>query len=197
MSTKIITTSTLWFLCIAAVILGVLFAVGSREVSEQEIAPQAAGVAVGEGGELVIFRLLDDSAFEPAFDEFGRAVPAVDNENFIASDKRFTSESITIELGIDGSVEYKAIMNQGDVLIYAWQAIGGDVYYDLHAHPPVADPDFFTRYKKGEGQADQGTILAAYDGQHGWYWLNLSEQPVTITLEVAGFYDEIIEIAPY
>ena len=38
-------------------------------------------------------------------------------------------------------------------------------------------------------------IVAAYDGQHGWYWQNLEPDDVTLTLEVAGFYDEIVEIA--
>ena len=190
-------SSTLWFICLAAVIVGILFAVGTRQLSEEEALPKAASVTAGEGDELVVFRLLDDSFFEPAFDEFGRALPAVDGENLIASNKVFKSELVPIELGVDGSVEYKAMMNQGDTLVYTWQTLEGDVYYDFHAHPPDADPDFFTRYKEGEGQTDQGTILAAYDGQHGWYWLNLSDAPVTIHLEVAGFYDEVMEIVLY
>ncbi len=190
-------SSTLWFLCLAALIVGILFALGTRQLSEEEAVPQAAAVTIGEEDELVVFRLLNDSAFEPAFDEFGRAVPAVDGENFIASDRLFTSETITIELGVDGAVEYKALMNQGDALVYEWNALEGDVYYDFHAHPPDADPDFFTRYREGEGQTDQGAILAPYDGQHGWYWLNLSDAPVTVQLRLAGFYDEVVEIPLY
>jgi len=36
--------------------------------------------------------------------------------------------------------------------------------------------------------------MAAYTGQHGWFWLNIADGPTTVTLEVSGFYDEIVEI---
>lgn len=190
-------SSTLWFLCIAAVILGILFALGTRELSNDQAAPGTARVMPSEGDELVVFRLFDVSRLEPAFDEFGRSVPAIDGENLADTNRALKRESLTIDLALDGAVEYKALMNQGDTLVYAWQARGGDVYYDFHAHPPDANPDFFTRYKEGEGQADQGTVLAAYAGQHGWYWLNISNGPVSIELEVAGFYDELVKIELY
>ena len=57
------------------------------------------------------------------------------------------------------------------------------------------ETDFFTRYSEGEASSDSGSIVAAYKGQHGWFWLNISDQPVTITLEVAGFSDRNVLIA--
>jgi hypothetical protein len=36
--------------------------------------------------------------------------------------------------------------------------------------------------------------MAAYTGQHGWFWLNIADGPTTVTLDVNGFYDEIVEI---
>jgi hypothetical protein len=36
--------------------------------------------------------------------------------------------------------------------------------------------------------------MAAFTGQHGWFWLNLSQGPVVIELNVSGFYDKIVEI---
>jgi hypothetical protein len=36
-------------------------------------------------------------------------------------------------------------------------------------------------------------LVAPFDGEHGWYWLNLSEQPVTIKLTVNGFHEKIID----
>ena len=47
---------------------------------------------------------------------------------------------------------------------------------------------------EGEGVASAGSIVAAYPGQHGWYWLNLEADPITITLEVAGDYNDVVEI---
>ena len=40
------------------------------------------------------------------------------------------------------------------------------------------------------GRRQAGAILAPYAGEHGWYWLNLEDHPVTIQLEAVGFYDE-------
>ena len=190
-------STTLWFLCLAAVILGILFGIGALERSSEQAAAEPSSYASDAQANRLTFRLLDESEFVPTLDEFGRAVPAVDGENLVAGDKAFKSETVSIELDVDGSVEYKALMDQGDTLVYAWQASKGDVYYDFHAHPPDADADFFTRYKAGEGRSDRGTVLAAYGGQHGWFWLNLSDNPVTIELEVAGFYDEVVELSLY
>ena len=78
-------------------------------------------------------------------------------------------------------------------MLYHWEA-NGDVYYDFHAHQEAGDPDFFTRYVAGEGQQDKGSIVALYQGQHGWYWLNISDGPVKISLAVAGYYSKLIKI---
>ena len=92
------------------------------------------------------------------------------------------------------TVEYKAVMQQGDSIAFRWSTDGGEMYYDFHAHDEAFGPEFFTRYDEGEGTERSGTIVAAYDGQHGWFWLNLEAEPTTITLEVSGFYDEVVEI---
>ena len=190
-------STTIWFLCIAAAIVGILFGIGTLERADDIPLPQEQQNPPSTSESLVTFRLLEEADFVAVFDEFGRALPAVDGENLVTGDRDLKSESLSIELEVDGYIEYKALMGQGDTLVYSWQVRGGSVYYDFHSHPPRADPDFFTRYKEGEGQSDRGTILAGYSGQHGWYWLNLGDQPVTIDLKVAGFYDELVELPLY
>ena len=34
---------------------------------------------------------------------------------------------------------------------------------------------------------------APFSGEHGWYWLNYNEFPVTVTLTVTGYFDDIID----
>ena len=180
-------SQTLWFLCIAAAVIGVLFGLGvnSREATVIQETPD-------EG---LAFRFMEAFEFVAAYDEFGRAIPSLQSENLAPASKTMKSETHHIELGLDAGVEYKALMSQGDSLVYSWTVPSGEVYYDFHAHPPDADPDFFTRYKAGEGTRDQGGIVAAYDGQHGWYWLNISDTALTIELRIARFYDEVVELA--
>jgi hypothetical protein len=66
------------------------------------------------------------------------------------------------------------------------------VYCDFHGHDPAAGSDFFVRYREhDEGATAHGSLVAPFDGEHGWYWLNYNDFPVTITLTVTGFFDDI------
>ena len=38
---------------------------------------------------------------------------------------------------------------------------------------------------------DSGSLVAPFSGEHGWYWLNVSSTPVTITLALTGYFDDI------
>ena len=87
-------------------------------------------------------------------------------------------------------IEYKMTMVRGAVVQFSWQANGGNVNYDLHGSPKGGGKE--TSYKKGRDVAsDSGTLTAAYDGSHGWFWRNRSSKDVTITLKTNGAYSEI------
>ena len=45
-----------------------------------------------------------------------------------------------------------------------------------------------TRRRTAHDQAS-GTLTAPFSGIHGWYWENTTDQPVTVTLTTAGFYN--------
>jgi len=189
--------STLVLIALAALGLGTL--VGVSLVDEQE-APQestsaeaAPAVAASTGG-APVFRFLAPEGIVLERDDFDRALPTLDGDNFIAREGAPKSETLTITLDLDGTVEYKALMEQGDTLAFRWSTDGSDVYYDFHGHDDAFGPEFFTRYEEGEGVERSGAIMAPYSGQHGWFWLNLGDGPTTITLEVFGFFDEVIEI---
>ena len=47
--------------------------------------------------------------------------------------------------------------------------------------------------EKGEKDQSHGIYTAPFAGIHGWYWENLTEQAITITLNSAGFYKSAIE----
>jgi hypothetical protein len=38
--------------------------------------------------------------------------------------------------------------------------------------------------------------VAPFDGVHGWYWLNDSQQSVVVRLQIAGFYELVAEPDP-
>ena len=196
------TSQTLWFLAIAVALIGVVFGLGIdlKDASDEPIAESGSAKAG------LPFRFMSASEFSPAYDEFNRALPVTEGENLAPAATAMKSEVLEIELALDEGIEYKAVMTQGASIVYHWRVLGEsgasdqvsqvhEVYYDFHGHPPDADPDFFTRYEAGEGAARQGAIIAAYDGQHGWYWLNISDSALTIELRLAGFYDEVLALS--
>ena len=187
--------STLVLIALAALGLGTLIGVSLIDETAviEEQAP-ATEVAVASTGGAPVFRFLAPGDVSVEEDDFGQPLPAADGENFIARDGEPKSESLTITIGLDESVEIKALMQQGDAIAFRWNTDGGEVYYDFHAHNEAFGPRFFSRYDEGEGTSRSGAIMAAYTGQHGWYWLNIADGPTTVTLEVSGFYDEIVEI---
>jgi hypothetical protein len=114
-------------------------------------------------------------------------------------DRPFRSDTLTIQLDEFEQVEVKTTMRQGDALVYAWRLVEGQmVYSDFHADPHQVElyPDeYWIRYAESEGASASGSLIAPFDGNHGWYWLNIEAQPIRIELEVRGYYDDIEEIS--
>ncbi len=105
------------------------------------------------------------------------------------------SETITVTLPVDGSTEVKTVLTTNQVVLYSWQVDKGLVYVDYHGHSPDwENKEAFVRYQEAQdGLAGaSGSLVAPFAGEHGWYWLNISDHPVVITLNVSGYYDKVI-----
>jgi len=189
--------STLALVVVATLILGALIGisvVGPRDATNTTLLPAGDSSNTVVDASAPVIRFLAPEGVEIQYDDFGSALPFVSGDNYIDGTRPWQQERLAIEIEGDGSVEYKALMNQGDSLSFHWSVDDGAAYYDMHAHDAAFGEEFFTRYDEGEGTNAAGTIIAPYKGEHGWFWLNLEEDPITITLEVAGFYDEIVKI---
>lgn len=191
--------STLILIGIATLLLGALVGAavvksGDAPAPASSASATTAVVVPPDTGGAPVMRFLGPEDVEVTYDEFGKPLPFSDGENFVEGTRDWRNELVTIELEGDASVEYKALMDQGDSISFRWSVGGGQVYYDMHAHDSAFGEEFFTRYKEGESTSGSGTVIAPYAGEHGWYWLNLEEGPVTITLEVSGFFEKIVEI---
>jgi len=101
---------------------------------------------------------------------------------------------VTVHLAAGGETEVKAVMRANQVLLYSWHTDGEPVYVDFHGHSPDwANKEAFVRYLESkEGlKEEHGSLVAPFAGEHGWYWVNLSDHPLTITLTVSGYFDDI------
>lgn len=86
-------------------------------------------------------------------------------------------------------IEIKLVMKKGGQADFEWASEGGPVNFDTHGD---GEGDLKISYEKGRGvQSDEGTITAEFDGNHGWFWRNRNDAPVTLTLRTAGDYSSI------
>jgi hypothetical protein len=128
----------------------------------------------------------------PAFNE---PVPLPNPAVHQAEDRPIETRTITLTLEPDQETEIKTVLRESKVIMYTWKTDGGLVYCDMHGHDPAAGQEFFVRYREDQEGATEatGSLVAPFDGEHGWYWLNIHDQTVTITLTVTGFFDDIVD----
>jgi hypothetical protein len=104
----------------------------------------------------------------------------------------FRSDEMMVRLESGEGVEVKASMARGQRVVFSWTSTGGAVDVDMHGEAAGAGDDEYTSYWKDEGQTHQhGALDAPVTGNHGWYWQNLNDTPVTITVKVSGFYEKL------
>ena len=100
---------------------------------------------------------------------------------------------VRITLQPNEGKEVKATMKAGQEFTYHWATNGPEVRFELHGEPANAVGDEYTSYEKGTAASGTGTFRAPFDGTHGWYWRNRTEQPVTITTTAKGAFEKFAE----
>ena len=84
--------------------------------------------------------------------------------------------------------EIKLKMKEGEKALYAWSVQGGVVNFDTHGDGSGRS----ISYEKGRGVAsDDGELIAAFTGNHGWFWRNRGQADVTVVLKTGGDYSDM------
>lgn len=100
--------------------------------------------------------------------------------------------TVTVKLKPGEAAEVKLTMRKDASVSYEWTTAGGPVNYDTHGDPVNAPKNFYHGYGKGRNETGSaGTLQAAFDGKHGWFWRNRSPSDVTVTLKTSGEYETI------
>jgi len=85
--------------------------------------------------------------------------------------------------------EVKLFMGQDDVAIFEWIVEQGHLNSTLHGNGTDGEK---VTYRNGRAETGQdGELKAQFDGRHGWFWRNRSDETVTLTLRVKGSYNQI------
>ena len=136
----------------------------------------------------------NETVSEVEIPDYGDPVPLPNPA--VHQDEAEARRTVTMEVPIGPleETEIKAVLGEAKVILYSWSVDRGDIYSDFHGHAPEFGPDFFVRYEEHqEGSGNDGSLVAPFAGEHGWYWLNYNEYPVVVTLTVEGHYDELID----
>jgi hypothetical protein len=126
--------------------------------------------------------------------DFGDPVPLPNPEVHQDESAEFVTRTMKITIPPEQETEIKTALGVGEMILYTWHTDRGDVYVDFHGHDPEAGDEYWVRYKEQqEGAGNNGSLVAPFTGEHGWYWLNYNEFPVVITLTVSGYFSDIID----
>ncbi len=97
-------------------------------------------------------------------------------------------DEVSATLAPGEGIEVKLAMTEGQIAQFEWTANGAVVNYDTHGDGSGQK----ISYEQGRG-VDQhaGALTAAFTGNHGWFWRNRTDAPVTITLRTKGEYSAL------
>lgn len=177
---------------LAAITAGVLL-VTVVMPAEYGIDPTGVGNAIGLKRMGEIKTLLAEEAAQDATKDAQIAVVVEDvqPEPQAAMEAAPTqSHEMSVTLAPDEGTEIKVVMLKGAKVDYVWETNGGKANFDVHADSKELDIDYHN-YSKGSDVKSEGTLVAAFDGSHGWFWRNRTKEQLTITIKTNGEYSSI------
>jgi hypothetical protein len=157
------------------------------------------GMSTGEGPtqtiELVDIVGGNEVLREVEIPDFGEPTPLPNPNVFQAENSPPETIIMTVPLESGAETEVKMVMTEGKVAVYDWQVDDGIVYSQFHGHTPEFGDEFWVEYKEDQQGASggEGSLVAPFSGEHGWYWVNIDDHPVTITLTVTGYVEDMID----
>lgn len=100
-------------------------------------------------------------------------------------------DEIRVVLTPGEGTEYKLTMEEGAVARFSWVSEGGPVNYDTHGNGSGQS----ISYEKGRGvPEDEGELIAAFTGNHGWFFRNRNDNNITLVLRTGGDYGQLKKV---
>ena len=100
----------------------------------------------------------------------------------------WTDETVLV-LGPGEAAEIKLVMQAGATANFEWTAEPGHLNSALHGDGTAGEA---ISYRSGRAETSHaGDLVAEFDGSHGWFWRNRSDETVTMILKTKGDYSEI------
>lgn len=141
---------------------------------------------------LLISAPLTPPQVAPVVDPAGASAPdavATDEMPPSANDGTWRDD-LSVVLAPGEGIEIKLAMTGGQIARFEWSANGGVLNHDTHGDGGGQN----VTYAQGRGiSGEVGELTANFTGNHGWFWRNRSDAPVTLTLRTGGQYSRFIQ----
>lgn len=114
------------------------------------------------------------------------------NTNPVEDSFDFREDTVAITVPANKGVEYKFNLKEFGNLSYEWKTNdASNIYFDFHGEPAGDTTGYFESFTIATTNQMQGSATVPFDGSHGWYWKNATNQDVNIELKTSGNYQVI------
>lgn len=97
-------------------------------------------------------------------------------------------DEVRVVLTPGEGTEFKLTMEKGATARFSWVSEGGPINFDTHGDGGGQS----ISYEKGRGvPEDEGELVAALTGNHGWFFRNRNDNNITLVLRTGGDYGEL------
>jgi hypothetical protein len=107
------------------------------------------------------------------------------------STSEIRADEIRLTLQPDEGAEVKVTLREGEAVEYEWSSNGGKLNFDTHADSKELAIKYHG-YGKGSSEKAEGELVAAFDGNHGWFWRNRTAEALELKVELEGPYTDIV-----
>lgn len=163
-----------------------------EQLAEEAAADEAAQMvavqsSVDQKAPEVKESVVDEAVEEPAPSpeaEVALAEPAPEPE---IAEPQWQNE-VRVVLTPGEGTEFKLTMEEGATARFSWVSEGGPINFDTHGDGGGQS----ISYEKGRGvPEDEGELVAAFTGNHGWFFRNRNDNNITLVLRTGGDYGEL------
>ncbi|MDH5354908.1 MAG: transmembrane anchor protein [Gammaproteobacteria bacterium] len=171
---------------------GIGLKLGLKQMGEikMQLAEEAAQEETQQGKPEISTPVVGESPRPLA--EIGTEVAVAEVAPTVKEEPLVNSESLSVTLEPGAAAEIKAAMKKQQVITYRWEVNTGHVNYDTHGDNESIK---YHNYNKGKARTShESQIVAAFDGSHGWFWRNRSNEVVTVTITISGDYDNLKQV---
>lgn len=100
-------------------------------------------------------------------------------------------DSIEVIIPAEKGIEYKFKSLKYGSIKYEWATDKGIVYIDFHGEVKQENPPknvFYESYTLAYSNNMAGTLTAPFEGKHGWYFRNETNEDIVVTIRLNGQY---------